>query len=65
MNPAANYIVTLENLSQNIMTFANRFDAFEFIKSMWSLNPCIHIQMVSVDTGWVHDLNFLKDKAVA
>lgn len=65
MTTNASYVVTLENLSQNIMTFANRFDAFEFIRTMWSYNPEINIQMVSVDTGWVHDLSFLKSKSVA
>lgn len=59
----ANYLVTIENLSQNIMTFDNRFNAFEFIRTLWSANPSLHIQMVSVKTGWVHNLDWLKKNA--
>lgn len=62
IQPTADYIVTMENLSTNTMTFSNRFDAFNFIQQLWELNPGLHIQMITVITGWVHDLSWLKKK---
>lgn len=51
------YIVSIKG---EVMTFDNRFNAFPLIRALWAANPSLDIKMVSAQTGWIHDLTWLR-----
>lgn len=44
----------------NFMKFQNQFDAFVLVKALYAENNSLNFDLITIQSGYIHDLSWLK-----